>query len=72
MHHEQPSFPRITLISGDFRVQFAANKKWAMSPLISPPAGVHTDETLSDKFVCTPEYRESPGNSMGAAISKDG
>jgi hypothetical protein len=24
-----------------------------MSPLLSPPAGMHTDKTLSDKFVCT-------------------
>jgi hypothetical protein len=37
-------FPRITLISGDFRAEFAANKKWAMSPLLSPPAGAHTEK----------------------------
>jgi hypothetical protein len=36
-------FTRNPLISGDFRVQFAANKKWAMSPLLSPPAGAHTE-----------------------------
>jgi hypothetical protein len=31
---------------------FSANKKWAVSPLISPPAGMVT-ATLADKLVCT-------------------
>jgi hypothetical protein len=30
---------------------FAPNKKWAVSPLISPPAGAVTAK-LADKFVC--------------------
>jgi hypothetical protein len=32
-------------------MKFSANKKWAVSPLISPPAGVPT-ATQADKFVC--------------------
>jgi hypothetical protein len=31
--------------------KFSANKKWAVSPLISPPAGAVT-ATLADKLVC--------------------
>jgi hypothetical protein len=46
-------------------VQFAANKKWAMSPLLSPPAGVHTDKTLSDKFVCTARIPRIAGKFNG-------
>jgi hypothetical protein len=36
---------------GVFPEEFAANKKWAMSPLLSPPAGVFTG-CMADKFVC--------------------
>ena len=46
-------------------MQFAANKKWAMSPLLSPPAGVHTDKTLSDKFVCTARIPRIAGKFNG-------
>jgi hypothetical protein len=38
--------------------KFSANKKWAVSPLISPPAGAVT-ATQADKFVCTPSIRRS-------------
>src|SRR5580698_11496888 len=36
---------RIPLIFKGFRATFAANKKWAFGPLISPPAGAHTEKT---------------------------
>jgi hypothetical protein len=36
--------------------KFSANKKWAISPLISPPAGTVT-ATQADKLVCTPSIR---------------
>jgi hypothetical protein len=39
---------------------FAANKKWAVSPLISPPAGAVT-ATQADKFVCIVIIRRNAG-----------
>ena len=39
---------------------FAPNKKWAVGPLISPPAGVLT-ATRADKFVCMVIIRRSAG-----------
>src|ERR1035441_4826796 len=36
---------------GHFCKEFEPNKKWAVSPLISPPAGIPT-ATQADKFVC--------------------
>jgi hypothetical protein len=37
---------------------FAPNKKWAVSPLISPPAGEFT-ATQADKFVCILSIRRN-------------
>ncbi len=41
--------------------KFAPNKKWAVSPLISPPAGKHA-ATMADKFVCIVIIRLLPTN----------
>jgi hypothetical protein len=45
LHQKPKKMPRKT-------AEFSANKKWAVSPLISPPAGVIT-ATQADKLVCT-------------------
>jgi hypothetical protein len=42
----------------------SANKKWAVSPLISPPAGVDT-AILADKLVCIVIIRRNAGNING-------
>ena len=47
--------------------EFAPNKKWAVSPLISPPAGELT-ANAADKLVATTEYGESPGISTCKAV----
>ena len=39
----------------------APNKKWAVSPLISPPAGLPTT-TMADKFVCIVIIRRFGGD----------
>src|SRR6185312_12851116 len=44
----------------DSAVEFAANKKWALSPLISPPAGSLT-ATPTDKRVCLYRIRRIRG-----------
>jgi hypothetical protein len=41
-------------------LKFSANKKWAISPLISPPAGVPT-ATQADKFVCILSIGQNAG-----------
>jgi hypothetical protein len=57
--------------------EFSANKKWAVSPLISPPAGALT-ATQADKFVCIfsigqnggifNEKERKPGIRAGGAV----
>ena len=42
--------------------EFAPNKKWAVSPLISPPAGVTRDNRRTNSSAWS-EYCETPGNS---------
>jgi hypothetical protein len=42
-------------------LKFSANKKWAVSPLISPPAGVFT-ATQADKLVCISSIGQNAGN----------
>jgi hypothetical protein len=42
----------------------APNKKWALGPLISPPAGLPT-ATMADKFVCRAIIRRFEGNFNG-------
>jgi 4-hydroxybenzoate polyprenyltransferase len=44
--------------------EFSANKKWAISPLISPPAGAVT-AILADKFVCILSISQNAGNFNG-------
>ena len=41
--------------------ELAPNKKWAISPLISPPAGAHTGNCLADKRVCAYRIRRIAG-----------
>jgi hypothetical protein len=40
--------------------KFSANKKWAISPLISPPAGAVT-ANLADKLVCILSIGQNAG-----------
>ncbi|HKN21219.1 MAG TPA: hypothetical protein VJX73_07375 [Terracidiphilus sp.] len=47
----------IPLIFQGFLATFAANKKWAFGPLISPPAGANTEKP-ADKRVAVTEYSE--------------
>jgi hypothetical protein len=49
--------------------KFSANKKWAVSPLISPPAGVLT-ATQADKFVCILSIGQNAGKFNGKARKK--
>jgi hypothetical protein len=49
---------------GVFREEFAPNKKWALSPLISPPAGKPT-ATQADKLVCILRIRRNVGKFNG-------
>jgi hypothetical protein len=44
--------------------KFAPNKKWAVSPLISPPAGAVT-ANLADKFVCILSIGQNAGKFNG-------
>src|ERR1700679_739349 len=52
---------------------FAPNKKWAVGPLISPPAGVLT-ATRADKFVCMVIIRRNAGKfkTDAAAVPEQG
>jgi hypothetical protein len=60
MYRSPPVGPSIkglpVKISGRIREKFAPNKKWAVSPLISPPAGILT-ATQADKLVCNSSIR---------------
>jgi hypothetical protein len=49
---------------------FSANKKWAISPLISPPAGAVT-AILADKLVCILSIGQNAGNFNGK-VEKQG
>jgi hypothetical protein len=49
---------------------FSANKKWAISPLISPPAGAVT-AILADKLVCILSIGQNAGNINGK-VEKQG
>jgi hypothetical protein len=55
--------------------KFAANKKWAISPLISPPAGAVT-ATQADKLVCIlsigQNAAEFNGKDKGTGIREEG
>jgi hypothetical protein len=42
-------------------LEFSANKKWAISPLISPPAGAVT-AIQADKLVCIFSIGQNAGN----------
>ena len=59
---------------GEFRDEFAPNKKWALSPLISPPAGKPT-ATQADKLVCILRIRRNAvkfnGERMSSAVAVD-
>src|ERR1035437_866319 len=57
--------PRVwRLLPGVHARGFAANKKWAVSPLLSPPAGILT-ATMTDKFVCIVIIRLNGGKFNG-------
>jgi hypothetical protein len=45
-------------------LEFSANKKWAVSPLISPPAGAVT-ANLADKLVCIFSISQNAGKFNG-------
>ncbi len=47
--------------------KFAPKKKWAVSPLLSPPAGRNT-ANMADKFVCLYRIRRNRGKFNGEAM----
>jgi hypothetical protein len=51
--------------------EFSANKKWAVSPLISPPAGADT-ANLADKLVCILSISQNAGKFNGEKSREQG